>query len=162
LHTLITPRLRLRPLRRTDFRILQSLYGDPELMHFITGRPRTPWQTRARLKKDLSHHRTHGFGLCLGELKADDHIVGRFGLVPRESAGGMEGELAWMVTEQYRGRGLATEAGSALIRFGLRELGLSRVFAVTHPQNTASLGVMERLGMTLVAGRPEELEYEVA
>ena len=69
-----TDRLLLRPLVRRDLRALHRLYSDPELMHYITGRPRTVWETRARLKKDLAHHRDFGFGLCLVQLAASGRI----------------------------------------------------------------------------------------
>jgi RimJ/RimL family protein N-acetyltransferase len=45
-------------------------------------------------------------------------------------------------------RGLATEAGRALLAHGFGVLGLERIVAITHPRNQRSRAVMERLGMT--------------
>jgi ribosomal-protein-alanine N-acetyltransferase len=161
MEVLTTPHLRIRPLVRADLRALHSLFGDPELMRFITGRPRTPWETRARLKKDLAHHENHGFGLCLAESARTGELVGRCGLEPCSRAGRLEGELAWMVRRPWRGQGLATEAGTALIEYGLTELGLARVFATSDPANVASIRVMERLGMVRVGATGGEVVYEV-
>ena len=47
----------------------------------------------------------------------------------------------------YRGSGYATEAARALISYGFYQLGLHRIFADASNQNTASLKIMERLGM---------------
>ena len=87
-------------------------------MKFITGRARGPLETRARLMKDLKHHRDHGFGLCIVEWRDTGEVIGRCGLEPRPRRNGMEGELAWMFAQPWWGRGLATEAGAALIPFG--------------------------------------------
>lgn len=145
---IVTPRLVLRPLVRSDLRALHTMYGDARMMRHITGYPRTPWQTGARLRKDLRDHREHGFGLCLGLLREGGAVVGRFGLEPRPIPAGLDGELAWMTLPPYRGRGLAVEAGRALIDYGYGELGLGRIYATTHVANAASTRVMERLGMS--------------
>ena len=159
--TIITQRLRIRPMARTDLRALQSLYGEPELMKYITGKSRSPHETRARLKKDLRQHQEFGFGLCVVEWLDTDEVIGRCGLEPRTGRRGLEGELAWMFSEPWWGRGLATEAGAALISFGLAELTLSRVFAKADRRNEASIRVMRRLGMTLLAHVGDEVEYEI-
>jgi [ribosomal protein S5]-alanine N-acetyltransferase len=46
------------------------------------------------------------------------------------------------------GNGLATEAALAVMDYGFGELGLQRIVAVTHPENQASIRVLQKLGMT--------------
>jgi ribosomal-protein-alanine N-acetyltransferase len=156
-----TPRLILRPLQRTDLRALHALYADAELMRYVTGYARTPKQTAARLRKDLGHHRDFGFGLCLALWAADGRPVGRCGLEPVPGPDGVEGEAAWMFARPWWGKGLATEAGRALLDFGLGELGLHRVFAEAHHRNEASLSVMRKLGMRYVGEKGDGRIYEV-
>ena len=45
------------------------------------------------------------------------------------------------------GRGLATEASTAVIDYAFDELGFRELLASTDPPNRASIRVMERLGM---------------
>ncbi len=129
-------------------------------MRYIIGRARTPWETRSRLMKDLRHHRDHGFGLCLGLHRDTGAVAGRFGIEPRETPHGLEGELAWMVAEEFRGSGLATEAGRALLAFATESLTLRRLFATTDPANTGSVRVMEKLGLIRTETRSDEWVYE--
>lgn len=159
--TIATARVRLRPMERSDLRVLHGFYADPELMRFITGRPRTPWETRSRLRKDLRHHREFGFGLCIAEWREDGTVIGRCGLEPVQGPAGLEGEAAWMFAKRWWGRGLASEVGAALISSGLDDLGLSRVFAVAHIENAPSIRVMKKLGMREVEQRGDELVYEI-
>lgn len=136
------------------------MYGDEEMMRFITGRARTPWETRARLKKDLRLHREFGFGLCLGLSRANGAVVGRYGLEPRPEDDGLSGELAWMTKPEFRGLGYAVEAGAALIEQGA-ELGLATIYAHTRPENRASIRVMQRLGLALESETENNLRFSV-
>lgn len=156
---IVTPRMRIRALRRSDLRELHRLYGDPEVMSHITGRPRTVWETGRRLRKDLRLHRVHGFGLCLAIRADDERVLGRVGLEPRVTDSGMEGELAWMLHREFRGRGYATEAATALLDWGWAH-GLSRIYAETDPANGASLRVMNRIGLVQVGRSGSDLVFD--
>jgi RimJ/RimL family protein N-acetyltransferase len=55
-----------------------------------------------------------------------------------------------------RGKGYATEAAGAVLEYALGPLGLPEVLAEVDQGNTASIAVIERLGMTrfdVVAGQ---------
>lgn len=56
-------------------------------------------------------------------------------------------QLAYGLLPAYWGRGLATEAAQAAIDHGFRHVGFSEIVAAADAPNTASFGVMERLGM---------------
>jgi ribosomal-protein-alanine N-acetyltransferase len=57
-------------------------------------------------------------------------------------------ELLFGLRPAYWGQGLATEAARAIIRFGFEELGFDRIAASTDAPNSASIAVMERIGMS--------------
>ena len=50
------------------------------------------------------------------------------------------------LTQQYWGKGLATEAGSAWVRVAFHELYIERLGAFAHLKNAASIRVLEKLG----------------
>ena len=158
---ILTDRLRLRPLTLGDLRPLHALLGDHETMRFITGIGNTPWQTRARLRLDVGLIAAFGFGLCLAESRATGEVVGRMGIVPHPGAAGLEGELAWLLAPRWRGRGLATEAGEALIAFAASTLTLTRLYAEAHPENAASIRVMTKLSMLPAGHRGRDVVYEL-
>ncbi len=64
-----------------------------------------------------------------------------------EQVTGVEAVLGWVLTPSVQGRGLATEAVSALVRLCFNELGVRRVSAVAYADNAASIRVMEKVGM---------------
>ncbi|HTX09373.1 MAG TPA: GNAT family N-acetyltransferase [Solirubrobacteraceae bacterium] len=63
--------------------------------------------------------------------------------------GAGEVEIGWHLHPDTWGRGLATEAGAALLAYGF-DLGLDEVWALTHLDNARSARVCEKLGMRLL------------
>ena len=96
-------------------------------------------------------------------LKGTGALVGSVGFVPclapfgqLPSFGGLEGSrhtaevgLFWALRPDERGKGHATEAAAAMVRFAFDELRLRRVVATTEFDNLPSIGVMRRLGMVI-------------
>src|ERR687895_670485 len=59
-------------------------------------------------------------------------------------------EVGYRFLREHWGRGYATEAARAAIRFAFDEMGLDRLVAVTLPTNRASRRVMEKCGLSFV------------
>ena len=57
-------------------------------------------------------------------------------------------EVGWRLAAEFWGRGYATEAARAALRFGFQELLLDEIVSFTATDNWPSRRVMERLGMT--------------
>lgn len=61
-----------------------------------------------------------------------------------------EVEIGWAIYQSFRGRGYATEAAAAIIDHAFSNYHIPRVVAFTDPDNTASLRVMQKLGMRTI------------
>ena len=57
-------------------------------------------------------------------------------------------EAGWRLARPAWGRGYATEAARAVLRFGFETLALPEILAITTATNRRSRAVMRRLGMT--------------
>ena len=66
------------------------------------------------------------------------------------------GEIGYVMRPMARGRGFMTEAVSALVRFGFRQLKLQQVVAYTNTHNLASIQVLHRAGFLQVPGEEEQ------
>lgn len=148
---IVTERLRLRPPTEEDLIQLYPLYSDPDVMRYILGgRDRSLEDSRCRLEELIAHHQSHGFSLWVVHERASGALIGDCGLIHFERKG-PEIELGYRFLEPYWGRGYATEAASAWVRYGFDNLGLKRIIAVTHPDNRASQNVLEKVGMSYVS-----------
>jgi RimJ/RimL family protein N-acetyltransferase len=71
-------------------------------------------------------------------------------------------ELGYEVAPPYRGRGYATEAAGALVRWALAQPEVSRVIAATDADNPASIRVLERVGFRRAGTRGEQLLWALS
>jgi ribosomal-protein-alanine N-acetyltransferase len=141
-----TERLLMRPVSDDDLEDVVALYGDPDVMRYIGVRGAlTREQTWERVAFMVDHWRRHGFGMWALRLKDGGAFVGRCGL--RYMDNSTEIELGYTLARAYWGRGLATEASRAVVRYFFRVLKLPRLVAIADPANTASVNVMKKLGM---------------
>ncbi len=56
-------------------------------------------------------------------------------------------ELGYWIGVPYWGNGYATEAATAMVKYGFGTLGLHRIFAGHFTNNPASAGVLRKIGM---------------
>ena len=77
---------------------------------------------------------------------AEDRFIGlaMIGEVTEEK----HAEFGWYLRSDAWGRGYATDATILLLTFGFHELGLVRMFATTDPENSASIRVLTKAGLT--------------
>ena len=149
IESVLTERLRLRPMARDDVAELVGLDADPEVMQYLTGgRPTSRDEMVEVVDRNLTSR-------WMAFRRTDDGFVGWFGLVP---SGDGEFEVGYRLKRQAWGQGLATEGTRALIEAAFRDLVARRIWAQTMAVNRRSRRVMERCGLTYV--RTFHLEWE--
>lgn len=73
-----------------------------------------------------------------------------------------EGELGCVLLPQFRGRGFMTNAMQLAIDFGLKEIGLTRIWAITSKENLKAIKLLERLKFIKVVDLEDnDMEYEL-
>jgi RimJ/RimL family protein N-acetyltransferase len=141
-----TDRLILCEWAPEDWPQFHGIASDPEVMRYIA--PGSPWpeeKSRAFVERQIELLRERQF--CLWKLapKSGGPLIGFCGLQPlRETS---EIEIGWWLARERWGQGLATEAARAALRDGFARVGLARIVAIAQPANTASVRIMQKLGM---------------
>lgn len=147
LTSLETQRLLIRPFVEADVDAVFRYRKDPEVMRFIPGgADKSLKETRSVIEKYNDHQQTYGFSKWAIILNEPGQLIGDSGLLLLEQ--GPDFELGYRITRKYWHMGLATEAGHAWLRAAFSQLGLQRVVAFAHPDNSASIRVMSKLGMS--------------
>ena len=77
--------------------------------------------------------------------RSSGRLVGISGTQPLGTTGDLE--VGWIFARDTWGRGYATEAGAAAMRYVLETLGRPRAVAIIDPDNEPSKRVARRLGM---------------
>ena len=106
-------------------------------------------ETAAILARWQQHWEEHGFGLVAVEDRATGILIGRSGL-HYHRLWPDDPEVGWAFEPDLWGRGLATEAGAACVRWAFDDHGFERVVSICVPGNVASRRVMAKLGFRLL------------
>jgi RimJ/RimL family protein N-acetyltransferase len=141
-----TERLILRRLTVEDSEFILELLNDPAWLRFIGDKGvRTLDDARAYILKSLvSMYERLGFGLYLTELKDGGNPIGVCGLIKRDSLEDVDIGFAFL--PKFCGKGYAYESAYAVMAYGKRTFGLSRIVAITSPDNYPSARLLEKLG----------------
>ena len=134
-----TERLSLRPLLEADAPFVLELLNDPGWIANIGDRGvRSLDAARAYIAERFAPNTWFVVRDCKGEP------LGVCGLVERAGLGAPD--IGYAFLERHCGRGYATEAAAAVLRHGRDTLGLTRIVAITAPENAASQRVLEKIG----------------
>ncbi len=148
--TLHTARIRLVPLSDEHLEHEVDLDSDAEVMRYLgNGRAHPRGGREAPPASSRGCATGPGLGFFAGFV--DDEFVGWWILEPPERAdqGPVDGqaELGYRILRRYWRNGLASEGVRELIRHGLENLELRRIFAETMTVNASSRATMTAVGM---------------
>jgi RimJ/RimL family protein N-acetyltransferase len=149
-----TERLVLSTWQVSDWAALRPIATDVEVMRYITGG--VPWtneQIQMFVERQVKLYSERGF--CRWKLLAKPHgeMIGFCGVgFWRDS---QDPEIGWWLARQYWGRGLATEAARTALEDASNRARLDRIISVARAANTASIRIMQKLGLKL------ECEFEM-
>jgi len=141
-----TPRVYLRHWVRDDWKRFAVLAQDPRVVRYIgDGRPWTNQRVKDFVEGGIKQQGTRGWVLWPVIHSAEAELIGICGF---NGAFEPDVEIGWWLSPNHWGQGLATEMATAVMDYGFRILGFSRLISVALPDNRASIRVMEKLGMT--------------
>jgi RimJ/RimL family protein N-acetyltransferase len=146
-----TQRLLLRNYRAEDLERVHIYGAVPEFSRFESWGPNSIDDTKIFISDMVSQSVQEGrykFDLAIC-TKENGLLIGGCGL-RRESQGSSVASLGWAINPEFQGRGYATESAQALIKFGFERLQLRVIYATCDTRNSASIKVMEKLGMARV------------
>lgn len=81
------------------------------------------------------------------QLKETTKLIGTIEFVSFETAHN-KAEIAYVLSKDYWGNGIMTEAANEVINFGFKNLNFTRIQARTFKENLSSQKVLKKIGMT--------------
>lgn len=144
-----TGRLVLRSWRDADRPAFAAMSADREVMAHLGG-PIDRSASDAVIDRLSEVEARQGHTFWAIERKEDAAMIGFCGLRRGGHAGtpvSDELEIGWRLARLAWGRGFAREAAEAALSWGWANCDVQRIAAWTVPANTASWGLMLRLGM---------------
>jgi ribosomal-protein-alanine N-acetyltransferase len=157
--TLHTARLLLREITLADAPALFAIHGDWDAMrHFGTEPVTTLAQAEHLVAVFAAWRQTPNPGTRWGIVRQDTGaLIGSCGLF-KWNRGWGTCTIGYELARSAWGQGHMTEALRAILPWGFEHMALRRVEAQVHPDNTASLKLLTRLGFA-TEGRQREAGY---
>ena len=155
-----TPRLVLAPVAPADAVDMWPYVSDPKLPRFMI------WEAHRDRGETAAFIDRQGVQLAEGtsitwalrENGALCGLMGLHGILRILGAWRVDrAELGYWLAPPFHGRGLATEAGGAVLAFAYGPLGLHKVTVGCITENEASRRVIEKLGFRLLGEQREHM-----
>jgi len=146
MHVIETERLVLRHLDLNDDAFILELLNEPAFLRFIGDKGvRTLGDAREYMQKGpIDSYERHGFGLYATCLP-DGTPAGICGLVKRDDL--TDADVGFAFLSRHCSKGYATESAAAVLVHGRQTLRLQRIVAITLPENSGSIAVLEKIGL---------------
>ncbi|HNP20950.1 MAG TPA: GNAT family N-acetyltransferase [Panacibacter sp.] len=137
----------IRPWKREDAQALAAIANNrniwnnlrDHLPHPYTVMDAMQWITSCMPQEPVLNFAV----LCKGEL------VGSIGCVPKSDVYRKTMEIGYFIGEQFKGRGIATEAVRILLHYIAEQFDIVRVYAEVFAFNRASMQVLQKNGFIL-------------
>jgi [ribosomal protein S5]-alanine N-acetyltransferase len=144
-----TERLLLRTFTPEDASLIYELNLDPEVTRY-TGDPVKDLKHAADILEQviLPQYALYNHGRWAVHIKTNMEFIGWCGLKTRPER--QEIDLGYRFLKTAWGKGYATEAAFACIKYGFEKLNLPRIVGRAMPANVGSLKVLEKCGMTFI------------
>ena len=149
---LATKRLRLRQFRPSDLPGLHACFGDEEAMRYWNFPAcKTESETERWLQVLAKTTSPYDYLAWAVAEKRGDGCIGMINYHHREARNARL-EIGYILAPARQGRGLMTEAVEAIVAYCFDKLGVHRIEALIHPDNAASIRLVERLGFRREGG----------
>ncbi|WP_299160642.1 GNAT family N-acetyltransferase [uncultured Tenacibaculum sp.] len=139
-----TERLILRELMISDAEPFFNLNANSEVMRYTGDQPFSSISDAELFLKNYTDYKKNGFGRWAVILKESNEFVGWCGLKLNEEE---FIDLGFRFFQKDWGKGYATEAAKASLKYGFKNLNLTNIIGRASIDNKASVRVLEKIGM---------------
>ena len=138
-----TDRLIIRNFQGEDWPSVLEYTSNIRVMKYIPGGAFNEESVQQFIEKNSGNlDRARNFPVL---LKANGKLIGH--LVFHTYFGEHTYEIGWVFNPSFQNHGYASEAASALLKYGFEDMNLHRIIATCQPENVPSYRVMEKIGM---------------
>ncbi|MFD1356950.1 GNAT family N-acetyltransferase [Fictibacillus halophilus] len=141
-----TERLILRAVTKADAEDILLYLSDPDVVKHMG---LEPFESIEDAHDEIAWYESivkNGTGIRWGiTLKEDGRVIGSCGFLNRVPKH-FRSEAGFELSKEYWGKGIASEALEAVVRYGFQHLELERVEALIEPANLPSQRLVEKAG----------------
>jgi ribosomal-protein-alanine N-acetyltransferase len=156
-----TGRLLLRDFEPFDLMEIQKYASDEEVAKYMEWGPNSLEDTSRffaeLLKNGRRMPRLH-YDFAMVE-KESNKFIGTISLRIQSQAH-KQADIGYVMNRQFWNKGLMSEAASAVLEYGFKNLDLHRIYALSRVENVASIKLLKKIGMKSEGILREHLFYK--
>jgi len=146
-HTIKTDRLILKPLGELEFDFIHQLSRRPEYNEFERDRAKSHEEVMESCQKYIDRaKKLPNEGAIQWIILSNNVRIGEVHIKCNWEET-HEWEIGWNLLNEYWGKGFASEATRAVIKYGFIHFRIRRLIALLHAENKRSEALAERVGM---------------
>jgi [ribosomal protein S5]-alanine N-acetyltransferase len=147
-------RLQYRPIDAASLDAFHSLVTDEHVRRYLLdGSIVSREWSEERMRASESLFTRRGVGIWIAHTTSSDELVGFCGFLELPTLHS-EPQLVYALFERFTGQGLATEMAMAAITEARTKPGFDEIIAGVDDVNSASAGVLEKLGFRQISVHP--------
>ncbi|MGG5578033.1 GNAT family N-acetyltransferase [Myroides sp. C15-4] len=158
-----TPRLFLRELEIADAPSLFALNANPNVIRYTGNTAFTSIEEARIFLENYSDYRENGYGRWAVIHKDSERFLGWCGL--KFDVETQQTDIGFRFFEEDWGKGYATESAQACLKVGFETFQLKEIVGRAMKANTASIRVLEKLGLhyveDMVLDQQEAVLYKI-
>lgn len=140
-----TKRLYLREFLPNDAEYLYNLNSDPDVIKYTGDDKFSSLEEASLFLSSYKEYNKNGYGRWGVILKEKDEFIGWCGLKLNEEN---LIDLGFRIFKKDWNKGFASEAAMACLQYGFETLKINTIIGRSLKRNTASIKVLEKIGMT--------------
>lgn len=137
-----TKNLIIRNHIESDWKYLYDYLSVPEIYDYEPGDPISIEESKLLI---IERCKANDFYAVI--KKSDNHMIGHLYFHHADPKHFMTWELGYIFNPKFQNKGFCTEAASAMIDYGFKEMDVHKVIAFCNPKNIPSWKVLEKIGM---------------
>jgi RimJ/RimL family protein N-acetyltransferase len=141
-------RLGFRTWRPFDLDDFAAINKDPEVMRYFQ-KPLSTKETHAMIDRMVTLFEEKGYCYFAVDMLSNRELIGTIGLGWKTFEADFTPcvDIGWRLAKKWWNQGLATEGAMACLDFA-RQQGITEVLSMASVENTASIEVMKKIGMS--------------
>ncbi|MGK4568721.1 GNAT family N-acetyltransferase [Flavobacterium sp. 3HN19-14] len=147
MNKLTTERLTLRKLSKNDAEAILQLRSSPEVNKFLNRKPSKTLEDATDFIRNITENESDDLFYWAITKTENETLIGTICLF--EFLSDMEKcEIGYELLPEYQGNGFMIEAVRKVIEYAHEKLGLKIIDAISHKENLASTGLLQKFGFT--------------
>jgi ribosomal-protein-alanine N-acetyltransferase len=153
--TLISERLTLRKLSKSDSAAILQLRSDTEINKFLDRKPSKTVEDALNFISNIIENESDELFYWAITKTGEDQLIGTICLFDF-LGDSKKCEIGYELLSEYQGHGIMIEAVKMVIEYAIKTLQIKAIEALTHKENQSSTKLLQKLNFKKLDGIVEE------